>query len=33
MMISPATGKVFTLDDRFAFLHDDPRVAAACGVL
>ena len=33
VMISPATGKVFTLDDRFAFLHDDPRVAAACGVL
>ena len=33
VMISPATGKVFTLDDRFAFLHDDPRVAASCGVL
>ena len=33
VMISPATGKVFTLDDRFAFLHDDPRVAAVCGVL
>jgi ABC-type lipoprotein release transport system permease subunit len=33
VMISPATGKVFTLDDRLAFLHDDPRVAAACGVL
>ncbi|MBQ4221303.1 MAG: ABC transporter permease [Bacteroidales bacterium] len=33
VMISPATGKVFSLDDRFAFLHDDPRVAAACGVL
>ena len=33
VMISPATGKVFTLDDRFAFLHDDPRMAAACGVL
>ena len=33
VMISPVTGKVFTLDDRFAFLHDDPRVAAACGVL
>ena len=33
VMISPATGKVFTLDDRFAFLHDDSRVAAACGVL
>ncbi len=33
VMISPATGKVFALDDRLAFLHDDPRVAAACGVL
>ena len=33
VMISPTTGKVFTLDDRFAFLHDDPHVAAACGVL
>ena len=33
VMISPATGKVFTLDDRFAFLHDDSRVAVSCGVL
>jgi ABC-type lipoprotein release transport system permease subunit len=33
VLISPATGKVFSFDQRFDFLSDDPRVKAACGVL
>ena len=33
ILVTPAHGKVFVEDGRFAFLHDDPRVNAACGVL
>ena len=33
VLVTPAQGKVFPLDDRFAFLQEDPRVKAACGVL
>ena len=33
VLISPATGKVFSFDQRFDFLSDAPRVKAACGVL
>ena len=33
VLVTPAQGKVFPLDDRFAFLQDDARVRASCGVL
>ena len=33
VLITPDSGKVFVPDDRFAFLKDDSRVSAACGVL
>ena len=33
VLVTPATGKVFSYDGRFDFLRDDPRVKAACGVL
>lgn len=33
ILVTPAQGKVFVPDGRFDFLHDDPRVKAACGVL
>ena len=33
VMVTPAAGKVFALDDRFDFLREDPRIKAACGVL
>ena len=33
VLVTPAAGKVFKLDERFDFLKDDPRVRAACGVL
>ena len=33
VLVTPATGKVFSYDGRFAFLADDPRVKAACGIL
>ena len=33
VLVTPAQGKVFPLDERFSFLNDDPRVQAACGVL
>ena len=32
-LVTPAAGKVFSLDDRFDFLREDPRVRAASGVL
>ena len=33
VLVTPATGKVFSPEGRFAFLADDPRVSAVCGVL
>ena len=33
VLVTPAQGKVFSFDERFDFLRDDPRVEAACGVL
>lgn len=33
VLVTPAQGKVFSYDERFDFLRDDPRVEAACGVL
>ena len=33
VLVTPAQGKVFSPDDRFDFLREDPRVKAACGVL
>ena len=33
VLVTPAQGKVFSFDERFSFLNDDPRVQAACGVL
>ena len=32
-LVTPAAGKVFSLDDRFDFLREDPRVRAVSGVL
>lgn len=33
VLVTPAQGKVFSFDGRFAFLQEDSRVRVACGVL
>lgn len=33
VLVTPKQGKVFSMDERFGFLQDDPRVRASCGIL